>query len=307
MLEVGFAYMVRLPPGAEEHLRSDHPRLLELRERYARYSSNFQHTQWSPDVLAHELDLKSFRADNAYNWQVRGNVQEIQYLLTAYYAREMDSLRIFGGLFEDDYFGAHTFAFNGTHLLSRDLLDSVIQINFLHRHTNLGAIPGGTVLDIGAGYGRLPWRMSRALPNLAHIWCTDGVPESTFLCEYYLTFRRADERVNVFPLDEVADRIRGQHIHVVSNVQSFTECTSEAIAWWMNTLDTATVDYLFIVPNTPDQLLSMDTDGVRRDFLPVIEAHGFRLIAKEFAYHGAPSVQQHGVYGALKFWLFARS
>jgi hypothetical protein len=299
--------MVRLPHGAEEHLRSDHPRLLDLRERYARYSSNFQHTQWSPDVLAHELDLKSFRADNAYNWQVRGNVQEIQYLLTAYYAREIDSLHIFGGLFEDDYFGAHTFDFNGTHRVSRDLLDSVIQINFLHRHTNLGSIPGGTILDIGAGYGRLPWRLSRALPNLANIWCTDGVAESTFLCEYYLNFRRVDERVRVFPLDEVAEQIRGRHIDVVTNVQSFTECTSEAIAWWMKTLDTATVDYLFIVPNTPDELLSMDTDGVRRNFQPLIEAHGFRLVAKEFAYQGAPAVQQHGVYGGLKYWLFGRS
>ena len=298
--------MLRLPPGAEEHLRSDNPRLLELRERYARYSSNFQHTQWSPDVLAHELDLKSFRADNAYNWQVRGNVQEIQYLLTAYYAREMDALRIFGGLFEDDYFGAHTFDFNGTHCISRDLLDSVIQINFLHRHTGLGSIAGGTILDIGAGYGRLPWRLSRALPNLSNIWCTDGVPESTFLCEYYLTFRRADERVNVFALDEVAERIRGRHIHVVSNVQSFTECPTETIAWWFNVLDTATVDYLFIVPNAPDELLSMDTDGVRRDFQPLIEAHGFRLVAKEFAYQGAPSVQAHGVYGGLKYWLFSR-
>jgi hypothetical protein len=296
-------HMVKLPPGAEDHLRRDHPRLLELRARYDRYAKEFQSPSWSKSAMEQQSDLLTFRDDSPHTLQIRSGVNPGQSLLTAYYAREIDSLNIFSGLSENEYFGVYGFDFNGK-LISRDLVDSVIQINFLHRHMNLGGRPNATVLDIGAGYGRLPLRLSQALPNLKNIWCTGGVAESTFICEYYLTLCGVDPRVEVFALDEVAGKIRGAHIDVVTNVQNFTECTLASIEFWLFILAAATVEYLLIVPDQPGELLSTELDGSRRDFLPLIEAHGFRLMAQEFAYHGAPSVQKYGLHGDTKYWLF---
>jgi hypothetical protein len=295
-----------LPPGAAEYLRTDNPKLLDLRARYAGFR-HFQHTQWSPAVLEQELKFAYFRGDNAYNWQVRGGIQEIQYVLSAYYAQSADRLGLFDRLTEDQLFGSYSFDFNGRYVISRDLLDSIIQINFIDRITGLSRMPEATVLDIGAGYGRLPWRLSRGLPNLKRIWCTDAIPESTFLCDYYLRFRGAGSHVKVLELDRVQEAMRTQQIDVVTNVQSFTECTLEGIGWWMDMLDTCTATYLLIVPNTPDQLLSMEPDGSRQDFQSLIESHGYRLIARESIYENAPSVQKFGVYGTGKMWMFRKN
>jgi hypothetical protein len=295
-----------LPPGAAQYLRRDNPKLIDLRNRYAAFHP-FQHTQWSAEVLAHELEFAYFRGDNAYNWQVRGGVEEFQYVLTAYYVQSVDRLGLFDRLTEDSLFGSYSFDFNGRYVVSRDLLDSILQINFIERHTNLSRMPGGTVIDIGAGYGRLAWRMSRGLPNLRRIWCVDAIPESTFLCDYYLRFRGAGDHVEVLELDRAEETLRSQQIDVAINVQSFTECTIKSIRWWLDVLAKCSVTYFLVVPNTPDQLLSMEPDGSRLDFQPLLESYGYRLIAKESVYENAPSVQRFGVYGTGKMWMFRKN
>lgn len=292
-----------LPPGAAEYLTRDNPKLLDLRARYAA-QHGFEHTQWAKAVLDHELEFAYFRGDNAYSWQVRGGMEETQYLLSAYYAQSIDRLHLLDRLTEDSLFGAYTFTFNGRQTISRDLLDSVLQINFLDRHMRLSQLPQATVLDIGAGYGRMAWRMTRGLPNLRCIWCADAVPESTFLCDYYLRFRGAGAKAAVVPLDQVRQALRSQQIDVVTNIQSFTECTVDSIRWWLDVLATASVTYFMIVPNTPDQLLSMEPGGQRLDFQPLIEQYGYRLVVRESCYEDAPSVQRLGVYGSGKYWLF---
>jgi SAM-dependent methyltransferase len=295
-----------LPAGAADYLRPDHPELLDLRARYA-LLPQFRHTQWAPEVLRHELELAYFRGDNAYNWQVRGGVSEMQYLLTAYYVREVDHLGLFNRLTEDDLFGAHTFDFNGRQRISRDLLDSILQINFMDRTMGLSRIPNARVLDIGAGYGRLAWRLVEGMPNVARVWSADAIADSTFLCAYYLRFRKAGEKAVVVPADRAELTLHNERIDIVTNIQSFTECTTQSIRWWLDLLPAASAPYLMIVPNTPDQLLSMEPDGTRHDFLPLIEKYGYRLIAKELAYADAPSIQKFGVYGGLKYWMFQRS
>jgi hypothetical protein len=226
-----------LPEGAEAYLRADNPKLLALRERYRRHTQ-FSHSQWSPEIFKCELDLR-FRSDNAYNWQVRGGPSEINYLLTAYYVKEIDRLDLWSRLTEDELFGAYTFDFNGARRISRDLLDSILQINFLDHHTNLSLLSDATVLDIGAGYGRRAWRIAQGLPNLRHIWCTDAVAESTFLCGYYLRFRGVNGVARVVPLDEIEETLNNAEIHIVTNVHSFSECTWQAISWWLDILDLA--------------------------------------------------------------------
>ena len=82
-------------------------------------------------------------------------------------------------LVEDDYFGNITFDIDGK-LVSRDLLDSLVEIYFLDRHLGLAsAAPGLTVLDIGAGYGRLAHRILSALPSATRYLCSDAIAEST--------------------------------------------------------------------------------------------------------------------------------
>ncbi len=104
-----------------------------------------------------------------------------------------DKLGLLGQLDEDGLFGAWTFEFGDRPPVSRDLLDSVNEINYLDTQMGLSSIENLRVLDIGAGYGRLAHRMSPALPGLAAYDCIDGVAISTFLCDYYRGFRQMPE------------------------------------------------------------------------------------------------------------------
>jgi hypothetical protein len=112
-------------------------------------------------------------------------------------------LGLFGKLKEDGFFRAFTFSYGERGAVSRDLLDNVNEINYLNDRIGLAEMKAPTVLDIGAGYGRLAYRMSEALPNLAGYDCTDAIPVSTFLWEYYLGFRGVPGTVRVVPLSEI--------------------------------------------------------------------------------------------------------
>lgn len=268
---------VPLPAGAEETLRADNPRLTELREAYdaLTYPSAVP-SQWSDAFLKKNLSLAWFRGDNAYVWQLRlftGGAKTRNYLAMLD-IESRDKLGLFGKLKEDGLFGAFTFAF-GDRVVSRDLLDSINEINYLDEHIGLSSMAAPTVLDIGAGYGRLAWRMDEALPNLGAYDCTDGVPISTFLCEYHLGFRKASDKVRVVPLSEI-DTLRDSYT-VAVNVHSFSEQTHASINWWLGEIAKRDITWLMIVPNTPGELLSTEVGGSREDFMPDVLAAGYEL------------------------------
>lgn len=126
-----------LPAAAAAELRPDHPRLLELRARYARIGGAVtDHVSWTERYLRDELDLRHFRGDNAFVWQLRGlrdqELAALKYALTTYYVQSIDSLGLLGRLEEDGLFGVHLFDVN-RRTVSRDLLDSVNEILFLER------------------------------------------------------------------------------------------------------------------------------------------------------------------------------
>ena len=56
------------------------------------------------------------------------------------------------------------------------------------------------------------------------MFCVDAVAISTFICEYYLGFRGADDRASVVPLDELDSLLALQPIDLAVNIHSFSEC-----------------------------------------------------------------------------------
>lgn len=291
----------RLPEGAESYLQINHPRLKELKSRYSMFDSRVTTpVVWKNDYVSTE-DLLYFRGDNAYVWQLRGRNMDISaYALSAYYVKSIDTMGFLLKLDEDEFFG--NFVFNiDNRTMSRDLLDSIIEVYFLERH--LGLSSSGkcfSVLDIGAGYGRLAHRMLGALPSVETYVCTDAVAESTFISEYYLGFRNLKNRARVVPLNEIEDVLDTQQIDIAINIHSFSECRVPTIEWWMSLLAKHRVKYLMIVPNSGDHGGELLLTNERQDMKIVIEKYGYREIAKDPKYRDAV-VQRYAVNPTCHF------
>lgn len=288
------------PVVVDPELTADNPLLVDLRRRYRGHPAAAV-SQWSDTYIAHEIDLNSFRADNAYVWQRRLNTDAASYALTAFYLQRHAALSMFDRLGEDRLFGVTAFDIDGR-LVSRDLLDSMTELSFLEDELGLSQREGPTILDIGAGYGRLAHRATAAVDGTSYI-CTDGVALSTFLCDYYLRFRAA-EGTEVVPLDRIGPTLDGRRIDVAVNIHSFSECPVSTITWWLDLLAASDVEHLMIVPNTED-LLSVEASGDRIDFTPEIESRGFSLVVKRPKYAHSDAVQRHGIYPA-QHYLFER-
>jgi hypothetical protein len=283
-----------LPEGAREYLRPDNPRLTELQKRYNACDSRVTAPMlWTDDLVKSE-DILTFRADNAYVWQGRGpNMHETAYALTEVYVRSIDNLGLLDKLTEDELFGAATFTFDKK-IVSRDLLDSILEIYFLERHLGLFSRANTTVLDIGAGYGRLAHRVATAVPGIQTYFATDAVAVSTFICEYYLRFRGLGDKARVVPLDEVENTIADQPADIALNIHSFSECAISAIDWWLSLLERRNVKYLMVAPNTGDHKGEKLLTNDGKDFGEVIRRHGYELIAKDPKF-ADPIVQKHAI------------
>jgi len=269
---------VALPAGAAATLDSGNPKLIELQASYDALAATIPAavpTQWHSGFLKRNLSMAHFRGDNAYVWQFRhlGSGANVRTYLQLLDVQSRDELGLFDKLEEDGLFGCWTFEYGNRPPVSRDLLDSINEINYLERMTGLATKDGLRVLDIGAGYGRLAHRMSTALPNLAAYDCIDGVATSTFLCDYYLTYRGVPDSVRVVPLPEYQSLASDYDVAI--NIHSFSECSMEAIGWWLDRIAERNIDWLMIVPNTPHQLLSTELDGSMKDFAPLVRAAGY--------------------------------
>jgi hypothetical protein len=273
-----------LPPEVAVELRPDHPRLLALRERYSKCELPMaSRTMWAADYLKDELSLHHFRGDNAYVWQFRnvGTSARLKYYLFLRDVAARDRLGLLNRLSEDGMFGCWTFDYAGWPIVSRDLLDSINELYFLDEHVGLLSKPGFTVLDVGAGYGRLAHRALAAAPQLGAYLCTDAVPESTFLCEFYLRFRNCGARAEVLPLDELDARLDGRKVDLAVNIHSFSEMSVRTIEGWVSRLSRHEVPWLFIVPNDADRLLASEEDLTRREFDSVLAGQGYELVVKQ--------------------------
>ncbi len=272
---------VPLPAGAETALRADNPRLIELQTAYDALADTIPAavpTQWHAGFLKRNLSMAYFRGDNAYVWQFRhlGSGANIRTYLQLLDVQSRDELGLFAKLEEDSLFGCWTFKYGDRDPISRDLLDSINEINYLEQMAGLATKEGLRVLDIGAGYGRLAHRMSTALPNLAAYDCIDGVATSTFLCDYYREFRGMPDSVRVVRLDEYRQLTDSYDVAV--NIHSFSECSLEAIDWWLDRIAERDIEWLLIVPNTPDELRSTELDGSMKPFRQHVLDRGYELV-----------------------------
>jgi SAM-dependent methyltransferase len=298
-----------LPTGATEFLRSDNPELAALKASYkmlADYPVSVA-SLWQEGFVS-QIALTRFRSHNAYLWQqALTPLQRLMWILVGYYVAAHDRLGLLDKPEEDGQFGAHQFRYMNGRIGSKDLLDSVNEINFLDRHLGLSHISDLRVLDIGAGYGRLIHRLLTAFPGSVTGYLMDAIPESTFLARYYMSFRGLDDRATVIPLNEFANVLDAAPIDLVTNVHSFSECPMAAICWWLDLVDRVRARHLFVVPNAyhnfGTKLLSREADGGFLDFLPEIERRGFRLMASEPKYRD-PALNPFGVNTI--YYLFER-
>ncbi len=304
--KVSFDDSVPLPSGAREHLRSDNPRLVELREKYAMVDPGHGKSLWDGRYIKALVDLQWFRGDSAYVWQRRqlGSEARLKRYLLLREAEAGDRLGLLGRLTEDGMFGCWTEQYGDRPLVSRDLIDSVVEINFLERHVGLSQQSDLRVLDIGAGYGRLAHRMSAALSNLALYDCADAIPESTFLCDYYLRFRNVSPPARVLPLHQLEDCLDARGYHIAVNIHSFSECSFAAVDWWMRVIAQLHIPWLLVVPNHADELLTREPGDEPRDFAPLIRSAGYRLELKEPVYGTSEVRNLAGVHD--QFFLFRR-
>jgi SAM-dependent methyltransferase len=278
---------VPLPPGAEEALTGDNPVLRDLRERYARLDLPvLDASRWSREAVEGFLDLRWFRGETLITWHYRElpRISELKYFVLARYVQDRDPLGLLGRLDEDGAFGCWTFTYPGHGTYSRDLLESVNELCFIERELRVSQRPGFRVLDIGAGYGRLAHRFVSAFPQTADYCCVDAVPESTFLSDFYLRHRGVTPPARVVPLDRVDEDLEPGAFDLAVNIHSFPECTFAAVEWWIERIDRLGIEHVLIVPNEPTDLLSLEADGSRRDFAPLLDRAGFELVRREPVY-----------------------
>lgn len=281
---------VLVPEGAIEYLIPSNPQLLAYQDRYKKcnYPSS-EVLKWTPE-LVNDMDILNFRGHNAYVFQEGScNRNLFGYLLAYYYVKSVDKHGFLDIFNEDNAFGAITYGFDGR-LISRDLLDSILEINFLERNLGLLKRKSLTVLDIGAGYGRLAYRMCKAIPNISSYYCTDAVPLSTFIADYYLKFRGVNANAKVLPLDRIEKQMEDEPIDLALNIHSFSECKLVAIEWWLEILNRYQVPYLMIVPNSGKELFTND----QMDFKPLVQRYGYELMALESKYQD-PIVQKYAL------------
>jgi SAM-dependent methyltransferase len=159
-----------------------------------------------------------------------------------------------------------------------------------------------TILDIGAGYGRLAHHATTAFANVTYV-CTDAIPLSTFVSRDYLHFRGVD-RATVIPLDRIADEIAGTKVDLAVNIHSFSECPASAITWWLDLLAENEVQHVMIVPNTDTRLLSKEREGPKVDLRPLLTGRGYELVRLRPKYGSSDFMWRHGLHGRFPMFYF---
>jgi hypothetical protein len=281
-----------LPEGAEDYLQADNPRLKQLKEAYAAFEERATRPAevWV-DGVVYDEELLYFRGQNPYVWQMHGlGAAEFRYALSYYALKSSPAADLLEQLHEDGLFGVHTVEVDGRPV-SRDLLDSVREIDFIRTH--LGIEAGMRILDIGAGYGRLVHRLHEAAGDRVRAFATDAFAPSTFISEYHLRFRGLPQDT-VVPLTDVEAFLAKDRVDLAINIHSFSECTADAIDWWVSTLGKHGVPHLLVIPNHSDDASGACLTNRREDMDEIFARNGYLLQVREPRFPD-PIVSRNGI------------
>lgn len=245
-----------------------------LAEKYKNLGIEHPEGVWSKKHLKN-FDVNNFRGDSVYIWQTR-SYQSVNYFVSYIYALKIDKLNLESRFSELGCFGVETFTF-GNRLVSRDLVDSIIELNYLEQKLNFSGIKNLHILDIGAGYGRLAKRIKEGFPDI-RVSCIDAIPMSTCLSRFYLDEYIQNGSVTVHQLDGIDAILKGS-IKLAINIHSFSEMAIESVQFWVDFLVSKAIEYVFVVPNGPDLTLN---DG--SNFGELFEKAGYRIIEKDSKY-----------------------
>jgi hypothetical protein len=181
-----------------------------------------------------------------------------------------------GLIFEDGAYGAETYEFLGEKV-SRDRIDSSLEINFLIDCVSAEILCGSRVLDIGAGYGRLAKNLCKVFPSI-EVGCVDSIPISTAISEFYLQSQVDTGRITIYDLLNYV-KIPANSIDLATNIHSFSEMSLGSVEKWACFLSKIRVPRLFIVPNSSE--LRLNTG---EDFQQIFEEYGYIVKVKRAKY-----------------------
>lgn len=279
----------------------DDPKLAEMTERYRRFDPRVTTPAVWFDTTVSPDDIRNFRGNTQYVWQRADiNQNEIAFALSYFALKSGDAADILASLSEDGAFGALTVEIDGRPV-SRDLLDSVGEIDFLRRHVGLGK-KQMSLLDIGAGYGRLAHRIAEATGPMTEVFTTDAYAPSTFLSEFYLDYRKTGTQV--VPLDGLEATLASNRIEIATNIHSFSECTVDAIQWWVDLIAKSNVTHMMVVPNGKGEEGRKCLTNAGEPMIPIFQQAGYVLKSSEPRY-ADPMVQRFGT-DPCTFFLFSR-
>lgn len=294
--------------GDWPYLSAANERLIALREKYARIESDaLAHTQWSQEYVAREVPLQRFRGESGYMWQSRDLNFPVHYLCTYYYLESTPACDLLQRCVEDDAFGVPYLSVGGEYV-TRDRLDSVSELAFLRQELSASRMESLSVLDVGCGYGRFAHRLVQCFP-CAKVLCTDAIPESIFLSEFYLRHRNAGT-ASVVDLGAMESAVASAKIDVAVAINSLSECSGVAIRWWLDLIARFEIPFLFFVSHCAfgegREIYSCEAPGhPRSDVVLLLGERGYRRVALKPKY-AEPQMQRYGV-SPTYYHLFALS
>jgi 16S rRNA G1207 methylase RsmC len=174
----------------KEEILSEEARLLPLYQNCSLHQLLFWQS-WANNVRE---ALPNFRAELIYLAQLSGTTKPEHYQNTVDYIRDVQEFKALLG--DDDSYG-NLQVMTSAGLVSRDLIDSIMEIRFLEQNNVINGEMG--ILDIGAGYGRFAHRITTLYDNITVV-CVDAVPISTAICNAYTAEQQKEDRVIVLPL-----------------------------------------------------------------------------------------------------------
>ena len=238
---------------------------------YKENNFNINPTVWNNKSIYIKNSFNmNFRGENAYVWQCQLGDNKNTYKEYYEKIKNIDVDRFLTKTKEDGSFGCITFNVEDT-IISRDLLDSIIEIYFLKTHFhNLQQM---SLLEIGAGYGRLCKRFMDCFPN-SNYFITDAIPESTYFSKMYLG-KEHEERV--IELVDIKNKINTLKIDIAINIHSFPECNINDIEWWVKIIHTGRIKYILYVPNHPNSNPEYMPTNNGESILNVYKKYGYKV------------------------------